>query len=79
MVEELEKRNAAVKQLEQETTDMLSRRRKCEIYLGRVKESSAVQYFDDELFRATVDKITVYEDKLIFLFKDGSELAHSIK
>lgn len=79
LAEEIEKRNAVVKQLEQEKTDMLSRRRKCEIYLGKVKESYAVQDFDDELFRATVDKITVYEDKIIFLFKDGSELAYSIK
>lgn len=75
---ELEQKNAVVTQLEQEKTDMLSRSRKCEIYLGKVKESSVIQDFDDELFRAIVDRITVYEDKLIFLFKDGSELAHSI-
>lgn len=79
LVKEFEKRNAVVTQLEQEKTDILSRSRKCEIYLDRIKESRIVQDFDYELFRATVDKITVFEDRLVFLFKDGSETMQIIK
>ena len=30
--------------------------------------------FDEELFAATVEKITVYPKKLTFLFKDGSDI-----
>ena len=30
--------------------------------------------FDEELFAATVERITVYPKKLTFLFKDGSEI-----
>ena len=38
-----------------------------------MKQSDILQDFDEELFNGTVEKISVYMDRVVFEFKDGME------
>ena len=35
--------------------------------------------YDESLWTATIDKVTVYKEKLVFTFFDGTEITEAIK
>ena len=61
------------------SSSRLNCKREIEIYLDRLKEQEIICEFDEELFAAVVDKITVYNDKLMFMFRDGTEMKYELK
>ena len=39
-----------------------------------LKNAEPLVSFDEQLFIRTVEQITVFPDKLVFVFKDGTEI-----
>ena len=39
-----------------------------------LKSAGQLVSFDEQLFIRTVEQITVFPDKLVFVFKDGTEI-----
>ena len=39
-----------------------------------LKNAERLVSFDEQLFVRTVEQITVFSDKLVFVFKDGTEI-----
>lgn len=60
-------------QLEKEKSEAYIRNQKCKDFIETLKQNTILQNFDEELFNSTVERISVFEDKLIFTFKDGTE------
>jgi hypothetical protein len=60
-------------QLEKEKNETYIRNQKCKEFIETLKQNTILQTFDEELFNSMVEKISVFEDKLIFEFKDGTE------
>ena len=48
-------------------------------YLRRIKAQDTISTFDEELFSAVVERITAYNDKLVFAFRDGTEREYEMK
>ena len=53
--------------------DKLFRKRKLEAFVSELKNAEQRVSFDEQLFVRTVEQITVFPDKLVFVFKDGTE------
>ena len=54
--------------------DKLFRKRKLEAFMSELKNAERLIDFDEQLFVRTVEQITVFPDKLVFVFKDGTEI-----
>ena len=48
--------------------------RKLEAFVSELKSAEQLIYFEEQLFIRTVEQITVFPDKLVFVFKDGTEI-----
>ena len=42
--------------------------------MSELKSAEQLIYFDKQLFVRTVEQITVFSDKLVFVFKDDTEI-----
>ena len=42
--------------------------------MSELKNAEQLVVFDEQLFVRTVEQITVFSDKLVFVFKDGTEI-----
>ena len=42
--------------------------------MRELKSAEQLIYFDEQLFIRIVEQITVFPDKLVFVFKDGTEI-----
>ena len=54
--------------------DKLFRKKKLEAFMRELKNAEQLIYFDEQLFIRTVEQITVFPDKMVFVFKDGTEI-----
>ena len=54
--------------------DKLFRKRKLEAFMCELKNAEQRVSFDEQLFVRTVEQITVFPGKLVFVFKDGTEI-----
>jgi hypothetical protein len=70
---------AKLEAIKLERTSLIDRSKKRVVFLKLLKRQDIIQEFDEELFSSTVEKITVFEDKLIFEFKDGTEMEYLLK
>ena len=70
---EYETAQAKQQQLEKEKNEAYIRNQKCKEFIETLKQNTILQTFDEELFNSMVEKISVFEDKLTFEFKDGTE------
>jgi DNA invertase Pin-like site-specific DNA recombinase len=70
---------AKLEAIKLERTNLIDRSKKSVVFLKLLKRQDIIQEFDEELFSSTVEKITVFEDKLIFEFKDGTEMEYLLK
>lgn len=70
---------AKLTRLKAERIRQLERKREIEIYLSRIRTQENICEFDEELFCAVVEKITVYDGRLIFMFRDGTESIYEMK
>lgn len=71
--------DAEVNKLENDRIDRIDRSRKSQIFLEQLREEELIPEFDEGLFCTTVERITVYGNKLRFLFKNGIEMEYDIK
>ena len=62
------------KRIKEKLSDKLFRKRKLEAFVSELKSAEQLIYFDEQLFVRTVEQITVFPDKLVFVFKDGTEI-----
>lgn len=44
------------------------------MFMSELKNAERLIDFDEQLFIRTVEQITVFPDKLVFVFKDGTEI-----
>ena len=58
---------------EKEKNDMYARNERCKQFIQTLKQSDILRDFDEELFNSTVEKISVYTDRLVFEFSNGME------
>ena len=42
--------------------------------MSELKNAEQMVPFDEQLFIRTVEQVTVFSDKLVFVFKDGTEI-----
>ena len=62
------------KRIKEKLADKLFRKRKLEAFVSELKNAERLVSFDEQLFIRTVEQITVFPDKLVFVFKDGTEI-----
>ena len=62
------------KRIKEKLSDKLFRKRKLEAFMCELKNAERLVFFDEQLFVRTVEQITVFSDKLVFVFKDGTEI-----
>ena len=61
------------KRIKEKLSDKLFRKRKLEAFMCELKNAERLVSFDEQLFVRTVEQITVFPDKLVFVFRDGTE------
>ena len=62
------------KRIKEKLVDKLFRKRKLEAFMSELKRAEQLIDFDEQFFVRTVEQITVFPDKLVFVFKDGTEI-----
>ena len=62
------------KRIKEKLSDKLFRKRKLEAFMCELKNAERLINFDEQLFIRTVEQITVFPDKLVFVFKNGTEI-----
>ena len=62
------------KRIKEKLADKLFRKRKLEAFMSELKNAEQLVSFDEQLFIRTVEQITVFPDKLVFVFRDGTEI-----
>ena len=62
------------RRIKEKLADKLFRKRKLEVFISELKSTEQLIYFDGQLFIRTVEQITVFPDKLVLVFKDGTEI-----
>ncbi len=78
LMAEYESTQEKEQQLEKEKNESYIRNQKCKDFIETLKQNTILQTFDEELFNSTIEKISVFEDKLIFEFKDGMEMEYML-
>ena len=73
LVTEYDAAQEDVHRLEKEKNDIYVRNEQCKKFVQTLKQSDILQDFDEELFNSTVEKISVYTDRLVFEFSNGME------
>ena len=58
-----------------EKADRLLRRNKLQAFMGRLRASEQPAAFDEGLFLGLTETVRVCPDRLVFVFKDGTEVA----
>ena len=62
------------KRIKEKLADKLFRKRKLEAFMSELKSAEQMIGFDEQLFARTVEQITVFSRKIVFIFKDGTEI-----
>ena len=62
------------RRIKEKLADKLFRKRKLEAFTCELESAEQLIYFDEQLFIRTAEQITVFPDKLVFVFKDGTEI-----
>ena len=62
------------RRIKEKLTDKLFRKRKLEAFMCELKNAEQLVSFDEQLFIRTVEQITVFPDKLVLMFRDGTEI-----
>lgn len=75
-VERYERNRARLAEIEDLCLERTAKRAKMRLFIGELeKQDTLVEEFDEELWYATVDCVTVHEDKrMVFTFRDGEQV-----
>ena len=76
LTKEYDEKFGKFQKLEQKRTDQLNRAEALQNMIQQLSETkSAIDTFDDSLWRTMIEKVTVFHDnKMIFQFLDGTEI-----
>ena len=60
--------------IKEKLADKLFRKRKLEMFMSELKSAERLVSFDEQMLIRIVEQVTVFPDKLVFVFKDGTEI-----
>ena len=72
---ELTRLDKEIEKLKTKKADRLLRRNKLQAFIGRLKASEQLEAFDEGMFLGLTETVRVCPDRLVFVFRDGTEVA----
>ena len=72
---ELSRLDTEMENLKTKKADRLLRKNKLQAFMGRLSASEQLAAFDEGMFLGLTETVRVYPDRLVFVFKDGTEVA----
>ena len=72
---ELSRLDTDMEKLKTKKADRLLRRNKLQAFMGRLRASEQPAAFDEGMFLGLTETVRVYPDKLVFVFRDGTEIS----
>ena len=72
---ELSRLDMEIEKLKTKKADRLLRRNKLQAFMGRLRASEQLAAVDEGMFLGLTETVRVCPDKLVFVFKDGTEVA----
>ena len=71
---ELSRLDKEIEKLKTKKADRLLRRNKLQAFMGRLRASEQLEAFDEGMFLGLTETVRVYPDRLVFVFRDGTEI-----
>ena len=71
---ELTRPDTEMEKLKTKKADRLLRKNKLQAFMGRLKGSEQLAAFDEGMFLGLTETVRVYPDRLVFVFRDGTEI-----
>ena len=72
---EMNRLDTEIEKLKTKKADRLLRRNKLQAFMGRMRASEQLAAFDEGMFLGLTESVRVCPDRLVFVFKDGTEVA----
>ena len=72
---ELSRLDAEMEKMKTKKADRLLRRNKLQAFMGRMGASEQLEAFDEGMFLGLTETVRVYPDRLVFVFRDGTEIS----
>ena len=63
-----------MEKLKTKKADRLLRKNKLQAFMGRLRASEQLAAFDEGMFLGLTETVRVYPDRLVFVFRDGTEI-----
>ena len=76
--EKVKEIQSEISKLSDERTLFLNKKKEAESSLKLIIEHEMLTEFDEELFAGTVESITVFEDRVVFEWKDGMTVGYEL-
>ena len=71
---ELSRLDTEMEKLKTKKADRLLRRNKLRAFMGRLRAAEQLAAFDEGMFLGLAETVRVYPDRLVFVFRDGTEI-----
>lgn len=71
---ELTRPDTEMEKLKTKKADRLLRKNKLQAFMGRLRGSEQLAAFDEGMFLGLTETVRVYLDRLVFVFRDGTEI-----
>lgn len=71
---ELTRPDTEMEKLKTKKADRLLRKNKLQAFMGRLRGSEQLAAFDEGMFLGLTETVRVYPDRLVFVFRDGTEI-----
>lgn len=71
---ELTRPDTEMEKLKTKKADRLLRKNKLQALMGRLRGSEQLAAFDEGMFLGLTETVRVYPDRLVFVFRDGTEI-----
>lgn len=71
---ELTRPDTEMEKLKTKKADRLLRKNKLQAFMGRLRGSEQLAAFDEGMFLGLTETVRVYPDRLMFVFRDGTEI-----
>lgn len=72
---ELTRPDTEMEKLKTKKADRLLRKNKPQALMGRLRGSEQLAAFDEGMFLGLTETVRVYPDRLVFVFRDGTEIS----
>lgn len=71
---ELSRLDTEIEKQKTKKADRLLRRNKLRAFMGRLRAAEQLATFDEGMFLGLAETVRVYPDRLVFVFRDGTEI-----